>query len=309
MPIIDETLANQGRPIAQRPNYAAIFFVNECIVEIKGDSIEKFWEKEWYAAIYKLIEEWYHERYGNLIFDREKPSAKGIVQLFSTPFLLTIPLIISEVEVPGETAWLIFPNTLLPNEVSLDWITPRPNFDHLSQEELKLLREKTDVVAISRRSINLKIMSAEFASEPLRLLASSIPAHLDKAVDDILSDRKGQISIAFWEMHLAIEKVMKLFLRQKNLIPINTHNFDKLRNSIEPQSLSNKLEKLFSLCPGEKDAIKYRYGEIQEVNTKEAIAYFHTALEIITLYVSHLETKVTMNNFRVLLKLPPWKSA
>ena len=40
--IIDEILAKRGTPLGQRSFEAAVLFVNECIVEIEGDTKDDF---------------------------------------------------------------------------------------------------------------------------------------------------------------------------------------------------------------------------------------------------------------------------
>ena len=79
--IIDEVLSKRETSLTQRPFEAAFFFVKECILEIKGDTKDDFWEKKWFADIYGWIEEWYRERYGDALKYNGKDNAKGVARV------------------------------------------------------------------------------------------------------------------------------------------------------------------------------------------------------------------------------------
>lgn len=304
--IIDEILAKRGTPLGQRSFEAAVLFVNECIVEIEGDTKDDFLGKKWFADIYHWTEDWYRERYGDALKEGGRDNAKGIARVYGTPFALSIPLTLTEPEDPGKTVWLIFPIAVMPDETPTEWLRPKPNLEQLSKKDLESVNEEIVFVASSLRSISVNLMTAEYYTS-LQMLGGSISAHLEKAVQDILSGKREQMSVAFWEIHLAIEKTIKLFLRQKDHTPPNIHDLIELRKIAESQVRSTELDTSFAKCPNVKEAIKYRYGENDDVSAKTAIEFYYAALRIVSFYTKGLNRKYAMNNARFLLKAPPWK--
>jgi len=79
LPIFDDILAESQKPLSERPLAAAFYFVDYCIVNIKGDSKENFLEKEWFRSIYKLIKQWYDNRYGAARKSVQELIAHGVV--------------------------------------------------------------------------------------------------------------------------------------------------------------------------------------------------------------------------------------
>jgi HEPN domain-containing protein len=150
-------------------------------------------------------------------------------------------------------------------------------------------------------------MTAEYSASSLGMLGGSISAHFEKAVQDILSNKPEQMSVAFWEIHLAIEKAMKLFLRQKGHKPPSIHDLFELRKRAGSEVDSTELDTSFAKCPKPKEAIKYRYGENDEVSADNAIEFYYTAIRIVSFYTKAMHRKFVMNNARFLIKAPPWK--
>lgn len=305
--VIDDILSKRGTSLIQRPFEAASLFVNECIVEIEGDTKDDYWGKKWFSDIYHWTEEWYRERYGEALKNGGEKNAKGITRVYGTPFALDIPLTLTEPEDLGKTVWLIFPITVMPNETPVNWLQPKPNLKQLSINELEHLTEEINFVASSLRSINVNLMTAEYPTSSLQMLGGGISAHLKKAVQDILSGKPEQISVAFWEIHLAIEKAIKVFLRQKGQNPPNIHDLSRLREMANIVVGSTELDNLFDICPSDKEAIKYRYGESSDISTEKAIQFYFNSLRIIVFYTKELHRKYVMNNARFLIKSPPWQ--
>ncbi len=306
MTVIDEILAQRGTSLIIRPFEAACVFVDECIVEIRGDTKDDYWEKKWFADIYCWTEEWYRERYGDALKNQEKDNAKGIARVYRTPFALDIPLTLSEPQEPGKTVWVIFPVEVMPTETPVDWLRPKPNLKQLSEQQFAQLTEEISFVASALRAINVNLMTAEYPDSTLQMLAGGIAAHLKKAVQDILSGKPEQISVAFWEIHLAVEKAIKVFLKQKGGNPPNIHDLAKLRELADSFVDSTELNDSFNHCPSDKEAIKYRYGESENISTEEAIQFYFNSLRIVTFYTKVLHRKYIMNNARFLIKSPPW---
>ncbi len=307
--VIDEVLSARGTSLIQRPLDAATIFVSECIVAIEGDTKDDYWGKKWFADIYRWTEEWYSERYGDALKNEGKDNAKGIARVYGTPFALDIPLTLTEPEDPGKTVWLILPIEVMPKEKPVDWLLPKPNLQQLSEKQLTQLTEEIEFVATALRAINVNLMTAEYPTSSLQMLGGGIPAHLKKAAQDILTGKPEQISVSFWEIHLAIEKAIKVFLKQKDQNPPNIHDLPKLRGMADLIVDSTGLNSCFDQCPSDKEAIKYRYGESDNISTEKAIQFYFNSLRIIVFYTKELRRKYVMNNARFLIKSPPWQES
>lgn len=108
LPIFDEILAKEQKPLHQRPLAATLFFVTYCIVKIKYDGkiIElnkesDYCEQKWFNYLYKLIKKWYINRYSDAMNHNSIEFALGVVLIYDTPFQLKIPLAIAEEKVWG----------------------------------------------------------------------------------------------------------------------------------------------------------------------------------------------------------------
>lgn len=306
LPIFDDILAEGQTPLSKRPLAAAFYFVDYCIVEIKGDTKEKFLEKEWFKSIYKLIKQWYDERYGAARKSRKEYIANGAVLIYKTPFELSIPLRIDQEWEGDDKRWICFPISIQENENVLDWIKNKPNLEKMSETELENLKKLISNIATNNRAIHVNLMSASL-EQALHKISHTIPAHLEKAVHDILSLDGGRISTSYWEIHLAIEKALKLIILQNKRNHQNKHNLDKLckiANNIKGVTLDCNIVSKF---PSDKKAIQQRYGEGSSYTIQEAIDNYISACAVIASLTKVLKRKLIMNNARFLIAIPPWE--
>lgn len=277
----DECLAAKNVPVPQRPFHAAAMFVSYCIDEIEGDKKTNFWGKAWFTHIYKIADDWYHNRYAQAMTSNSNQGkkARGIVLIFATPFEVNFPLEVFRPGTPGETFWMVFPNTVLPEEHVLDWLTHPPNLSSLSTQEIEDGKRQIIAVAEATRSIRVNLMTADITDKDTAGLARDIPGHIDKAIGDILRAGSDGVSVAFWEMHMAVEKVLKTFLRQKGN-PLKGHDFTNLLNAAQAHGLSLD-SSLFKLLPSSKEAIRLRYSEGPRKSVHAAISAYNGMLEIV----------------------------
>jgi len=305
--VIDELLTKTKVPFSLRPLQVAIIFVEECIVDIKGDSKDNYGEKAWFAHIYSKSEEWYKNKYGDLL-KHKPPILSGVVHLFGTPCSIKIPLTKTE-PAEEERIWLVFPKEVLSDEDPLSWLEVKPNLNNIPDSELSILREEISFVATSLRKITNDIRNSDFVENDEKMLGTSVISHLEKASTDILSQKKEQLSIGFWELHLAIEKIIKAYLIQKGEAPPKTHDLLQLRELADRIIESNELDKPFLLCPSADDAIKYRYGENESINVNELLDFYNATLEIVAFYSGKIgRRKLVMNNAKFLIQSPPWSN-
>lgn len=306
LPIFDDILAESQKPLSERPLAAAFYFVDYCIVEIKGDTKDKFLEKEWFKSIYKLIKEWYDERYGAARNSCKDSIALGATLIYKTPFELNIPLSISQEWEGDDKRWFCLPISIHENENVLDWIKNKPNLEKMSETDIGNLKKSISDIATNNRAIHVNLMSASL-EQALHKISNTIPSHLEKAVRDILSLNGGRISTSYWEIHLAIEKAIKLVILQNKRDHQNKHNLEKLckiANNIKGVTLDCSV---ISKFPTDNEAIQQRYGEGSSYTIQEAIENYISACAVIASLTKVLKRKFTMNDARFLIAIPPWE--
>jgi HEPN domain-containing protein len=307
LPVFDEIFAKQMMPISQRPLLAALYFVNCCILEMKGESKKDFFNKEWFKVTYKLILMWYEKRYPEISSVITHQKLNGIVLIFNHPFQIKIPTSIPQ-EFDGEDKrWFCLPNSVFDTESVTDWIDKKPNLDDLSKEEYLSLIVKITKIATFSREIYVNLMTASL-NHKLREYSMSIPSHIDKAIDDILSLSKNGINSSFWEIHLALEKTLKLVILQngeKNEYKHDLRALCEIINNIKDLSIDCNL---FQQFPSDKEAIKQRYCEGRNFTIQDAIKNYLGAIEAISKVTQILKRKIVFDNVKFLLKFPPWES-
>ena len=306
LPIFDDILAESQKPLHERPFAAALYFVDYCIVNIKGDTKENFFEKEWFRSIYKLIKQWYQERYGTALKANNDYTALGVVLIHKTPFQLNIPLSIAQEKEGNDKRWFCLPISIQDNENVFDWIENKPNLEKIPEADVAELKKNISEIATKHREIHVNLMSASL-ERSLHKISSTIPAHLDKAVRDILSLDGGRISTSYWEIHLAIEKAIKLIILQNERDHQNKHDLEKLcriANNIRGIPLDCTV---FSSFPPDNEAIKQRYGEGSSFTIQEAVNNYISAGSVISKLTKLLKRQFIMNNARFLIAIPPWE--
>jgi hypothetical protein len=147
LPLIDGLMTKMNVPLGQRPFQAAVFLVRECVVAIEGDTKDDFWRRPWFAAMYRVIDGWYEERYGDALDARSGKIECGLAVIYELPFKLLIPVTLIEPDQPGESFWLVYPSEVLPNEDILGWLVKPPNLARLSPDEVNDVRQQITKVA------------------------------------------------------------------------------------------------------------------------------------------------------------------
>ncbi len=313
MPIIDDILAKRAVQPSSRPFESAVFLFSERILELKiedgkrSNKIEDFWDKQWFADIYSWIEDWYKERYGEAQGRGGKDTSSGLIILHGTPFKINIPITITKPHKPDDTVCISFPLSVLPEEDSLDWIENPPNLEKLSKDDGTRLKLDISKVGTSLRVIYGNLFTADITDIDLGILGKSISTHLSIAVTNIISLKPENISLAFWEMHMANEKAIKLYLKQRGVATPNTHNLTILRRIAEENEAPQDTDDLFSKLPSEGEAIRFRYGEEENINLERVVEVYDTSLKLIEIYTGVLKRRIVMKNASLYLKTPPWK--
>lgn len=305
MPFIDEHLQKLNVPIFDRFMRAAYFFVDFAIIDSSYESKEELLKSTAFIeGIIPLCNDWYWDKYGELAKNPTNGVYSGIITPYGHPVLVKVPATTSTVEVPNETAWLTFPDCLSENETIEDMAQTKIDLDKLPAEEMdRLSTEFSEVVSMTRK-ININIGSVGGVDEEASNMADGIWGHIEKSIVDILSFQDPQASIGCWELHLAIEKTLKVYLKQNCGSWVFGHDLKKLSTKINSHDESLDFSVIQSL-PSDKDAIKLRYAELV-TNVSEAVDYYKKALRLIESVTNKYERKCSINNASFLLKMAPW---
>jgi HEPN domain-containing protein len=303
LPVIDECLSAEGRPVHDRTLIAARIIIDLCLVSIDGDTKDNYLTKSWFAEIYRSVCKWYERRYGEERIHSQPAHIRGLVEHFSVPYILRIPLVFSE---PGEdnTAWVIFPKEVLAAEVPLSWIEDSPSLDALPSDRKQKLEASTTEVATVLRGINNNLNSADLGKGNIRALADNIRCHLDKAAVDIATMEPGSTALAIWELQMACEKSMKVFLAQRGVTYPETHDLRALRKLTPELEKHPELKRAVSSLPSDGRIIKWRHAEIAPPPTAEALRYYGTALFVCGFCSERMLRKYVFKNFALQIRLP-----
>ena len=305
LPDIDEILAYQQVGLPARPFQASLMFVSECIVDIRGDTKEDFFKKPWFKEIYSVIDAWYLDRYGVAIKNGDHHSLSGVVMVHYTPFELAFPITIRRTEISGETIWLTFPNEVSDEENVHNFFVSPPNIQNQEHNELEVLNSDIKRIVKLTRSIGINIMSADKLDKQTSIMAASINGHINKTVRDILSMKPAGLPVSFWELHLAVEKSFKVYIRQCRKQHPNTHELLDLYDICKKNGLTVD-ESLLAKLPPSREAIKSRYGEGATRSVIEAINCYNAMLDIVFDGTKALKRKLTFNNASFLIRKGPW---
>jgi hypothetical protein len=300
LPVFDEIFAEELMPLHQRPLAATIQFIEYCIVDMKGDTKEDYLKKPWFKSTYQLVCKWYLDRYGDAMKLKRHNSSLGVVMIFDTPLKISIPLSVAGKKESATKRWFCLPHEVLENENVFAWIEGTPNLLKMKAEERFTVENYLRAIATANRSINVNLMSADLKEKHLRNLCSGIPAHIEKAVGDILSLDEGRISNSFWEIHLAVEKALKLLIGQHNHFP-PIHDLHKLCNAANQINDVSIDKDLIDMLPSHHNAIRFRYGEGGTVTARQAVLNYKNGLIITKILTAALRRQFVMENVEFLI--------
>lgn len=303
--LIDLKLSASNIAISLRPFLAVSEFVEDFIIEIKGDTKDNYHKEKWFKHLYNYSVDWYKDRYGSAFDSKPKNYFKGVILIYQTPFEIRIPQTIVKKDDDGISKWITFPNDILPEENVNDWLVTAPNYDKTEENIGDILNQIKNIGSLIR-SISVGLMTATSDNDVISGMKAGIITHLEAAAEDILRYEISGISLAFWEMQLALEKILKVYLMQRGEQNPYNHN---ILNMVKVSKDKYKMKidsNLFGNIPSDKEAIKYRYGEIRGTTQQYAYEVYKNILLIISLYSQALKRKLTMNNASFKIAPPPW---
>lgn len=305
LPTLDEILTKENRPVHERPFEAARFIVDHMLVEVAGDTKDNYLIKPWFAGIYLPVVRWYEQRYGTELPHPKPPTAHGLVSHFGALYSLRVELVLTDVDQDGHR-WVRFPKEVLPTEEPLDWLASPPPITTLKPNRREALASTSRHVANRLRCINNDLNTATHQSDAARRMATSVICHLDKAAVDATSSSFDAHTLVPWELQMACEKTMKVYLSQIKLEYPETHDLRALNKLAEPTLNWPGVQKSLAAFPTDARIVKWRYGELNPPTAAEVWRMYGAAVELIHGYAVRMTRKITFNNFAVQLKKAPW---
>ncbi|MCG2572007.1 hypothetical protein LVY74_00340 [Acinetobacter sp. ME22] len=304
LPAIDSVLDEQGVPIFDRAFHAAIMFVEYCVEDNSiGSKEELIKHKVFIEGFIPLFYEWYTDKYGDFIKKPQNKFYSGLIVIYGIPSLIQIPATISKIHIVNESSWLKFPDSLQKDETLEQMMKDKKNINKLSKEHYqKVFLNFEEIVSLTRK-INLNILTATLDSNA-RNMASSIWPHIEKCIQDICTFNDSSASVGCWELHLAVEKTLKVFLMQHHDKKMKGHDLLKLANKINEYNYCIDLD-LVEALPSSSCAIEFRYGE-KIINFIHVYDYYIKTLILIEHITSKYKRKYLIYNAAFLIKAAPW---
>lgn len=309
--VLDAKLSQLNEPIHGRPMLAAMLFVEECIVSINGEEVgDDFPLKDYFGDILAITTQWYRIRYGKELLKTPPDTIRGVVSAFGTPLSLQIPRI-PKFDTPNPAMMrIVFADGVLDEENPMEWLTPAPDFGDSNSMATNVLREDVTRISSALRQIYRRILAADFTSPEEQSLASSVEGHLEKSATDIESRRHGS---AVWEIHLCVEKILKVYLRQAGANVPRSHNIARLITEAEQKGLPSCGHLNLQQLPPDGDAIRHRYEEIPSPTLEEIMKIYDVAIHV----TAHIAGALKQSSFAVNKEFyiqalpwhPKWKQA
>tara|TARA_R110002167_G_scaffold120156_1_gene297785 strand:- start:222 stop:1199 length:978 start_codon:yes stop_codon:yes gene_type:complete len=305
MPFIDELLAESEIAIHKRFMLAGRMFVDYFVKESTFDSEEELLRSEAYRVVFlPIFNDWYWEKYGELAKGPGSDIYCGIVLAYKTPVRILVPATTSRGVEPGKLAKPTFPDRLEDYESIEEMLQTKFDLEKMPESvKTEFKRHSKQIVGLIR-SINIDLNMASNLTLDAEKLSKGIWSHMEKAANDILTLTSERASIACWDIHLAVEKTLKVLINDKKGKLEHGHNLKNLAENLSDTEPDIN-ESMFKNLPSDKDAIKLRYAEIIK-SVADAVSYYHESLEIISIIASKLEPKFGIKNASITLKPAPW---
>ncbi|MER8447130.1 HEPN domain-containing protein [Mesorhizobium sp. M1066] len=310
---LDEILAKSGVPVGQRPFHAATDLIRYKLVKVSTDSgktryepdgSSDFLEAYWFKAIYKMVDDWYRERFGVRFDCPPEATVKGVVLIRSTPFVMKIPVNRTRPDQPGKTVWISFPEEIESDENSTSWLVRGPNLSQMDQAQSASVIAATDDVADSLRFIRTNLMGVEGADPEGLSFRRGVITHLERAAELIEHQDVEAASKAWWELQMALESSLKALLLQKNGRYPYTHDLVELLTLGQTVGLVFDAGKLAGWPkPSEVSGLRYGHGGRQYTQT--VFDGYRVALSLARAAVEAM-ARMRLGKARFQIQQPPW---
>lgn len=315
---IDGVLAAMDKPPWGRPLDAGMLFVRlflEAVGEggveevIDGEKPEQYLTRPWFKKLMHQIGEWYATKYDSAMQVPESRRFRSIVILHDTPFGLSIPMTLKRPGRPGETVQIVFAVDIQPDEHVMDYVIKPPNMTVTAWREKHRTQRRIERIVRTVRKIHNNLYWSERTCPEVDGLQRAVQAHLDQAVDELLDHGRQGVGGALYELHMAVEKALKLVVLQREGKHIGTHDLTVLLR--DAARVSNKLQmtKLPEGMPSVKEVNDYRYGTNPRMGVIAAVRVYYRVLAFLLPVTAALKWKVRADNAVFEIRRVPWASS
>ncbi|MDQ7832376.1 MAG: HEPN domain-containing protein [Desulfovibrionaceae bacterium] len=254
---LDRFLAHSDVKISDRPLDVAFLLVKNEIVVPDCGMTENFVAERWFTDLLKYVRIWYDDKYGN--FKKEKSTIKGVILIYGTPYLVNVPVTVTKASKNQEKHLEVYcPRSVLDGERILDMIVSPPNFNSMDQQLRNSILKRVKSIVVMLRNINIDLSLAA-VSEQYYAMRQSVVQHLNNAVEQFVKNQIGPSCFMHWDIHLAIEKTLKIYLLQRDHAFPKTHDLRKLFKIAGGSKELGFDEKLFRAIPSDKQIVNFRY--------------------------------------------------
>jgi HEPN domain len=311
MEVIDHWLVQRNMPLSNRVFSACTLFAQHAIESFSNGAGEEtdteelrkhFPMSESFQGIYLEIQNWYKNRYGKALESASNWTVDGVVMFAGVMFQIAVPIIRREPSSSPNEAVAHFAEKIELGEDPLRWVIEPPNWNAFPNTDKQHAEDQAKVVASQLRRIRIYFMTAECADSDSEALRADVPAHLDAAARHLIETNR--FGLAVWDAHQAVEKTLKLLIRQQGQTPPNIHELTKLW----PLVLSTSARTIgaidFSGLPSGKDAVAARYGEGVQIAIGDAYSTYRSALSVVSSCTEALAFKYKIADSRMTIRKP-----
>lgn len=305
LPDIDQVLAEKNIPINQRLLLAGQLFVDIAVKKTSFDSKDEFLQSDTFReVVLPLINDWYTKKYGDLSIGKGGDVYSGMVLVYNQPTLIHIPATISKIVENDSLAKLTFPDHLHSSEKIETMFESTFDLNQMEKEKLQKLKDDVAKTVSLSRSTNIHLNMASNLQNFYQEMAGGIWSHFEKAISDIISMKVELSSIACWDLHLAVEKSLKVLINSKTGKIKHGHSLKDLIKSVKKFETGINFSRVKDL-PSQHEAIELRYAEITQTPI-EAYEYYTITLELVSDITSKLDQKLSIKNSSITLEKSPY---
>ena len=303
LPQIDEALSQAHVPISSR-KLMSFDIVRDTMLKVSDQ--RAFLLSEAHGRILVIIGDWFRDRYGEDVDDRED-AFESMLLIHGTPLAMRVPKRFRISSGEPHTFWFGFPASVQEEEDPIEWIQNRGVVRGLSNSQLESVRQSALDTANFIRSIGFDTQAlVGDANRTISELAGSVRADLESSARNLCALNEAGLRSATWDASQATEKALKILIRRKGQTPPNTHDLSCLAALAESLGAENIDRVRLARIPSGRDATGIRYGG--DTTVSRASAAYAAALSIIkqVVFEARPDTQYNLREARFKLKRPPW---
>ena len=266
--------------ISERISYASYIIVHEHIINKFPNLKEGYIYSEWYGEILQYVRDWYIEIYGvsNVVEKNPRLDLCGIISIYSALFLIQFPISVLGPGKSDGTKSFEIPVTVLESENPIGWIVNPPNIESWDQESINELVESIAKVASTMRSLRFNITSNLIVDD--FNLKKSILYDIYTSVMCMVENQEN-FRRAFWYLHQAVEKTLKMCCLQSKEKFLHIHDLKKLYEYAEVGLTQKILCDLLAVIPPWNEILEMRYGRSLDYSIVDAFDCYNKVIAFI----------------------------